>query len=639
MKKKRILFVQLPLISHSHDYTQGNIEYASAAIAGHIINHVTAKIEILAMPSVLTQFCSDRVIVKYILNVKPDIVAFTCFLWNVERSLSIARAVKEMDGSIQIIIGGSEINTGSMALAEQREYVDYFVTGEGEWFFNKMLSGDDLVGHTSLIGGNKVVTQPADQLIPVGTIVEPFINRRLNPMPDGSAFFELTRGCPYRCSYCLYSKNVTVMRELPFDYLIDALTNDYSKMVLSELYILSPALNTSRRFVAKLEQLSKINHGIRLHSEMRAGGIDERTAQLLYKAGFRSMEVGLQTMNRSSLDKVGRHSRPDRELIGMKHLKNAGIDIKIGLMPGLPGDTRDSFLTMADMMMQSGFQENIELYPLMILPGTLIRDQADRGSINYLKKPPYYYNYGWGMSFDDLRDITKCLEDATGYSHIVRKLPDFTGSEKGLYCRGLFCTSIDLVKYGHLIRNCIETSVFDFFIAVTDEISLYRGLAALIEHSDDHQLFNIIMYTNELVNEKKIIDAVQNGTGDNFMQRINIFHEWKDGLTMRVYQVFDDHKMYDAAKGTYSFITPVFKVNDDNYHHLSMIHDYEDNILVARGLYGRIKNELKKFADSIESVAFEESSEEEAFYHMIGYDCIKLPYEFKILHFHKTVKL
>ncbi len=637
--KKKILFVQLPLVSHSHDYIQGNIEYASAAIAGYIIKHVSANIEIHAMPSVLTQFCADRVIVKYILNVKPDILAFTCFLWNIERSLSIARTVKEMGGSMQVIIGGSEINPGSMALAEQRSYVDYFVIGEGEWFFNKLLSGDDLDGHFPLICGNKVVTQPADELIPVEKIVEPFSNGRLNPMADGSAFFELTRGCPYRCSYCLYSKNVNVIRELPFKILTDALTNDYSKKILSELYILSPALNATRQFDMKLELLAKIGHGIRLHSEMRAGGVDEKTAQLLYKAGFRSMEVGLQTMNLSSLNDVGRNSRPDRELEGMKHLKNAGIDIKIGLMPGLPGDTRDSFLTMVDMLMQSGFQENIELYPLMILPGTLIRDQADRGGINYLKKPPYYCNYGWGMSFDDLRDITKCLEIATGFSHIVRKLPDFTGSEKGLYCRGLFCTSTDLVKYGHLIKDYIETSVFDFFIGVADEKSLYRGLASLIEHSDDHQLFNIIMYTNTLVNEKKIIDAIQNGTGDNFMRRINIFHDWKDGSTIRVYQVIDDYNMYGAAKGTYSFIIPVFKVNFDNHNHLSKIHDYEDNVLVARGLYGRIKKELKKFADSIESIAFEESSEEEAFYQMIGFDYIKMPYAFKLQQFHPIGRL
>ena len=244
-----------------------------------------------------------------------------------------------------------------------------------------------------------------------------------------------------------------------------------------------------------------------------------------------------------------------------------------------------------------------------------------------------------GMSFDDLRDITKCLEIATGFSHIVRRLPDFNGSEKGLYCRGLFCTSIDLVKYGHLIKDYIETNVFDFFIGVDDEKCLYRGLTALIEHSEDHQLFNIIMYTNTLVSEKKIIEAIKNGTGDNFMRRINIFHEWKDGLTIRVYQVIDDYKMYGSAKGTYSFIIPVFRVNHDNYDHLSKINDYEDNVLVARGLYGRIKKELKKFADSIESVAFEESSEEEAFYKMIGYDYIKMPYALKLQQFHPIAKL
>ncbi|MBP7734829.1 MAG: radical SAM protein [Spirochaetes bacterium] len=639
MKKKRILFVQLPLTSHSHDYNQGNIEYASASIAGYIIRHVTAHVDIQMVPSVITQFCANRIIVKYILNVKPDILAFTCFLWNVERSLSIARAVKEMDGSIQIIFGGSEINPGSIAMTVPREYVDYFVTGEGEWFFHKLLCDDDLNRHTSLINGNRVATQPADELVPVEKIVEPFSNRRLNPMADGSAFFELTRGCPYRCSYCLYSKNVNLIRELPFDALIGALTNDYTKKILSELYILSPALNTTRQFETKLELLETIGHGIRLHSEMRAGGVDKKMAQLLYKAGFRSMEVGLQTMNLSSLNEVGRNSSPACELEGMKHLKNAGIDIKIGLMPGLPGDTRDSFLAMADMLIKIGFKENIELYPLMILPGTLIRDNADRSGINYLKKPPYYYNYGWGMSFDDLRDITKSLEDATGFSHIVRKLPDFTGSEKGLYCRGISCTSDDLLKYVNRIMECIETNVFDFFIQVNDETGLYQGVSELMELSPDNQLYNIIVYENSLLDETKVVDAVQNCANDTFMERINIFHEWKDGSTLRVYQIIDEYEKYCAAKSIYSFITPIFKIHDDNYNALSLIHDYEDNVLVARGLFKRVKNQLKKFADSIESIAFEDYSEEEAFYKMIGYDYIKMPYTFKVLHFHDDAKL
>jgi radical SAM superfamily enzyme YgiQ (UPF0313 family) len=630
-KGKRLLFVQLPLINHSYDYIQGNIEYASASIAGYIINHITSNIEIHNLPSILTQFGSNSMIVKYITRTNPDVVAFTCFLWNIERNLSIAQCIKQQNSSIQIIFGGSEIYPGSFSLAEQRDYVDYFAIGEGEWFFSKYLSVNGLHQYKTFVNGNHVYIQPADELIPAEMIFEPLSGKRLNPMPDGSAFFELTRGCPYKCSYCLYSKNFNIIRELPFDILLKLLNDKNTARNLTELYILSPAINNTKKFTQKIEQLSMVNPGIRLHSEMRAGGIDDNMARSLYRAGFRSMEVGLQTTNMDSLTRVGRNSRPQQEIEGMLHLQNAGIDVKIGLMPGLPGDTRDSFIAMTDMLIHEGFTENIELYPLMMLPGTMIRDQADACGVNYLKKPPYYYNYGWGTSFDDLRYITRHVEDATGLSHIVRKLPDFNMHEEGLYCRGVRITSDDLLKWQPAYTDCIETSVFDYHIQVQHEQALYQGLSELIRHIPDHQLYNIVLYIDAILNETIIQEAIQAIPDDNFIRRINIFHEWKDGCRIRYYQVINEYEEYCRAKELYSFITPIFHVKQENYHNLDLINDYGDNILIAGGVYRAVKKYCKKFIDASESIAFENASEQEEFYRMAGCDYIQLPYSFKII--------
>ncbi len=630
-QSKRILFIQLPLINHGYDYIQGNIQYASAAIAGYILKNITRNIEIQNLPSVLTQFGSDSIIIKYVVNYKPDIVAFTCFLWNIERSISIAQSIKEQNSSIQIIFGGSEIYPGSISLTEQRDCVDYFAIGEGEWFFNQLLSHGNLKRCETIINGNHVYIQPAEELIPAEMIFEPLSGKRLNPMPDGSAFFEMTRGCPYRCSYCFYSKNFNIIREISFEILLTILNDKHYSRNLTELYILSPALNNMKQFSNRIEQLSRINHGIKLHSEMRADGIDEKVAQSLYRAGFRSMEVGLQTTNIDSLDRVGRNSKPESEIEGMRQLKNAGIDIKIGLLPGLPGDTKESFLAMTDMLVQSGFKDNIELYPLMILPGTLIRDHANTGGINYLKKPPYYYNYGWGISFDDLRDITQHVEDTTGFSHIVRKLPDFNILKDGLFCRGLCIKSDDLLKWHSENIDCIETNVFDFFILGHRDQELYQGLSELIQFLPDHHLFNIIIYSNSILEERTILDLINAMDDDNLIRRINIFHDWKDGCRIRFYQVLDEYDRYCQAKEEYSFIVPIFHVKQENYNDLNLIDDYEDNILIARGAYTTVKKYCTKFTDSIESVAFEDASEQEEFYKMIGYDYIQLPYTFKVM--------
>lgn len=629
---KRIIFIQLPLINHSYDYIQGNIEYASAAIAGYINKNVSSEHVAYPLPEVLAQFGSDSMIVAYILASSPDIVAFTCFLWNIERNLNIAQLIKSNNNSIRIIFGGSEINTGSVALLEKRECVDYFVIGEGEWFFNRLLREEELGEYQLIFGGNRVIVQPNDELIPARMIYEPFTGKRIMPMLDGSMFFELTRGCPYRCAYCLYSKNYTCIRELSFETLVRALTDGEVSRNLKELYILSPALNTTRDFKKKLERLADLKHGIRLHSEMRAGGIDAHKARRIYRAGFRSMEVGLQTMNIESLQAAGRSSKPERELRGVRCLLDAGIEIKIGLMPGLPGDDRDFFIRMVDTLVHKGFQENIELYPLMILPGTAIRDRADRDAISYSRKPPYYYHDGWGMSFDDIRYITAYAEEATGMSHIVRKIPDFTFNDEGLYCRGIRFNGNYEEKWNFETHaHYVETNVFSFYITDAGERSISRGLPRLINGMPDHMLFNIIFYSNEYMDEPSLVSIMQEHDRDTFFRRVHIFHEWQDGCTLRFYQVFERYEQYRRAKESYSVIIPIFHIRKINCEFLSCINDYEDYILVEKGIYGMVMKEMKKFADSAHTVAFEDEREQEEFYSMIEYDYIRLPFRFRVI--------
>ena len=630
--KKSIIFIQLPLINHSYDYVQGNIEYASGSIAGYITENISRDYIIYTLPAVLAHFGSDSVIAKYVSSIRPDIVAFTCFLWNIERNMHLAQMIKSNDTHIQILFGGSEINAGSIVFFEKREYVDYFVIGEGEWFFNYLLRGYDLSDYLRTIAGNRVVVQPENELVPPHQIFEPFTGRRLTPMLDGSMFFELTRGCPYKCAYCQYSKNYSTIRELPFEKLIAALTSGGGTGSLKELYILSPALNMTKDFTKKLEYLAGLKHGVRLHSEMRADGIDADRARLIYNAGFRSMEVGLQTLNIDSLRTAGRKSNPEKELQGMRCLMQAGIDIKIGLMPGLPGDDRVSFIRMVDTLIGMGFQENIELYPLMILPGTALRDRADRDAINYSRKPPYYYHEGWGMTFDDIRYITGYVEAATGLSHIVRKIPDFTDHDNGLYCRGIRFNGDDEAKWDiQAYLQCIETNVFSFYITGAGARTISRCLPRLLKGLPENVLFNIIFYTNDHLDENTLLSLMENLDGDTLYRRIHIFHEWNDGCSVRFYQVYDQYQNYHEAKASYTVVTPVFHLRADNHKDLSFINDYEDHILIEKGSYGAVKKNMKKFADSVHTVGFEDESEQEEFYSLTGYDYIQLPFRFRVI--------
>ncbi len=125
-------------------------------------------------------------------------------------------------------------------------------------------------------------------------------------------------------------------------------------MQFKEIYILSPTFDRSSDFTDKLKQLKQLKHNVKLHTEIRTDRIDKKTAKLMYDAGFRSLEVGLQSLNSRALGMINRESNTEKELEGMRHLKDAGIELQIGIIPGLPGDSVDNFLKTVDTLVSSG---------------------------------------------------------------------------------------------------------------------------------------------------------------------------------------------------------------------------------------------------------------------------------------------
>jgi len=626
----KILFIQLPLVDHSMSYIQGNIEYGPASLSGFISSRFSSQIRVDVLPFVISGFCSDRIIVQYVLNCDYDLVCFSSYLWNIERNLKISKMIKNKSTGIKIFFGGPEIIHGSHAFSKKREAVDLFFAGEGEWFFSRYLQGDDMELYSVNLNDNKLVVQPSDQLVAPDEIYEPLTGRRLNSMIDGSVFLELTRGCPYRCSYCYYSKNCNTVRELPFDYLVEAITKGSE---LSEIYILSPTFNKTSGFREKLKILKKVNSDISLHTEMRADGIDNKTARLMYEAGFRSIEVGLQSLNKNALESVGRRGDVEKELQGMLAMKKAGIDLKIGIIPGLPGDDPESFLKTVDRLISLGFSENIELYPLMVLPGTGIRDRAVREKIQFQDKPPYFYTGGWGISFDDIINTEFYIENKTGYSQSVDYLPDFNQKEGGIFCRGVSFNGNEAGLWNpSLYYSCIETSVFTFFVKVTEPSAASAGLEAMITQYTGSELINLILFTDLILDEKKTVELLETTESDNFYRRLNIFSNWREGCIFRIFQVIENTQIFLRCESDYLFFEPVLLLNRKNAFLLDENSGDPFRLLVQEGEYSYLKQILVNiYLDDPEMISFENEQEQKQFFTDTGTEHVDYPFSFRVI--------
>ena len=623
-----ILLIQLPLLDHSLSYIHGNIEYAPAAIKGYIDKRFDHNVHLL--PSFLANFASDSYILKYLEVFKPDIVGFTSYLWNIERNLYLASLIKKANKNITIVLSGPEIEYGSMAFFENQAGVNYFVSGEGEWFFNLYLSGNNFESYMQTIHDNILITQPLDDLIPVQDIVEPYTSRLLNTGLDGTVYLEFTRGCPFRCSYCFYSKRAIRTRDLPFDILIKAFSISDS---LKEIYILSPTFNASPDFTERLKTLTQSNPGINLHTEMRAEGITDETAQLLYDAGFRSLEVGLQTLNEKALTCIGRKSDPGLELKGMAALKKAGINLKIGIIPGLPDDDPDNFIATVDTLVALGFKDEIELYPLMVLPGTAIRDYSEERNFKFQTKAPYYFISSENFSHKEMRYISTYVENKTGYYRKIDQLPHFTYHENGLLSKGIILDGDILDNWNcEHYREKIETNTFNFNIKIDKIESIYEGLPFLMSSIPKSELFNLVFYNNTLISEQNITNIMNQYEEDSFFRRLHIFDSWAEGLRLRFYQMFSDFSIYEMADVSYLFIEPILKINEENLNYLhKKTGNDEINLFVPEGMYEKCSSFLiQNFNESAERIAFESEPEQLLFYESISYQYSAFPYSFKM---------
>lgn len=629
----KILFVQLPLTDHGYNYIGGNIPYAAASLTAFINNNFSPEFKAEYLPYNISNFASNKVIIDYIIKCSFDTICFCTYLWNVERNMDIAAKINEINPQLTTIFGGPEICTNSFILSEHRTFVDIFISGEGEWFYPKYFSNQDISQYLEIVYGNKIFIQPATELVSSEDLIEPYSNNYLNKMPDKSIFIELTRGCPYKCSYCFYSKNANKIRQNDFDILLNVIRNE--KALLNEIYILSPTFNKIPHFEEKLDLLIEQNHNISLHTEIKADGITPELAEKIKKAGFRSLEIGIQTLTKQALKNVNRLTNTDAELEGLINLRNAGIELKIGIIPGLPGDTPANFVKTIEVLIENGFEDEIEFYPLMMLPGTGIRDEKDKFEISFQQKPPYFFLESKDFSFGDILNIKEYLEDKTGLYSAVNSIPDFINNPDSPLCRGLKIHIEDLIKISDdELLEFVNTSVFSFIIDTGQYFHSSKIVTFIKRVFSRPELFNIIFNTNTIIKENEIADTLSKYQPDDFFKRLHVYDDSGSGNKIKFYQLFTNSTNFMIADQQYYIIEPILKVTLENMNSFLQLISNQDerfSILITDDCYYEMADTISEtYSDYFDKITFESETCYKDFIVRSGTEYYDYPVNFSI---------
>jgi radical SAM superfamily enzyme YgiQ (UPF0313 family) len=371
-----LMLIQLPIPRLNYGRRTGNIPLAAACLKRAANDIAGVRIEVL--PESVASFIGDAALLDLVAAREPEIVGFTAFSWNIERILFLSQHLKNAFGP-KIVIGGPEVTRDNSLL--QSDSIDFLVYGDGETVFRRLLQD-------KAFWARKAAAEASADLF--RNSPSPYLSGGLEPQIENIMLLETQRGCPYQCAFCYYNKSHKGLVFAELDLVLEAVQWARDQGI-GELFLLDPSLNVRPDLLDLLKGIHRMNSDqqLSIFSEIRAEGIDTELAGLFSAAGFKGFEIGLQTTHPPALKAMRRSTDIDRFLHGTRMLRANGISVAVDLIMGLPEDTPESFRGSVDFVVDNGLGEDVQLFPLTVLPGTEFRRRHRELGLVFDRHPPY----------------------------------------------------------------------------------------------------------------------------------------------------------------------------------------------------------------------------------------------------------
>ncbi|MER2047186.1 MAG: B12-binding domain-containing radical SAM protein [Solibacillus sp.] len=359
-------------------------------------------------------------IVSDLFQKKPDVVGFSCYIWNINETIAVIRMLKTVLPNVKIVLGGPEVSYDVHEWIRKHEEIDFIIMGEGEVSFKEMLryfNGEipleKVPGICYLEEGKlKIHAQPPK--IDLREIATPFrFEEDLPHLGKRIQYIETSRGCPFSCQFCLSSIEVGVRyfnrEKIKED--IRYLMNNGAKTIK----FVDRTFNISRSYAMEMFQFLIDEHqpGVVFQFEITADIMRPEVIQFLNDnapKGLFRFEIGVQSTNDLTNDLVKRRQNFEKLTRTVTMVKEGGkIDQHLDLIAGLPEEDYASFRkTFNDVFAMR--PEELQLGFLKLLRGTGLRLEAEKYGYTYVDISPYEIFSNNVLTFDDIVRI-KHAED------------------------------------------------------------------------------------------------------------------------------------------------------------------------------------------------------------------------------------
>lgn len=351
---------------------------------------------------------------------KPDVIGFSCYIWNIEETMKVISMLKKIKPEICIILGGPEVTYDVAEWLDKIPGADFIVIGEGEATFKALLTELNGEKNFTKIDGiayrhnGKPVFQPQSGKLDLKTIPTPYrFEEDREALSKRVAYIETSRGCPFSCQFCLSSIEVGVRyfdREKIKDDIRYLMDNG-----AKTIKFVDRTFNISRSYAMEMFQFLIDEHrpGTVFQFEITADIMRPEVIQFLNEqapSGLFRFEIGVQSTNEYTNELVHRKQNFEKLTRTVNMVKEGKkIDQHLDLIAGLPEEDYHSFQKTFDDVFALR-PEELQLGFLKMLRGTGLRLRADEHDYIYMDHAPYEILGNNVLSFDDIIRI-KQVED------------------------------------------------------------------------------------------------------------------------------------------------------------------------------------------------------------------------------------
>lgn len=369
------------------------------------LRYLYANLEELQSRTQILEFTiarDPRDIAENLLRHKPKIIGIGVYIWNAQESLELVSLLKRISPETLVVLGGPEVSHESET-NPLCQTADFVIKGEADFLFRdfcRSYLNDGVLPEQKIIAG----------ILPdIKTIKSPYEFYSDEDIKNRVLYVEVSRGCPYRCEYCLSSLDKSV-RNFDVPHFLEEMQKLMERGARQFKFI-DRTFNLSPTTCTQILEffLERIHLGLFLHFEMVPDRLPIEIRELIKKfpAGSLQFEIGIQTWNTDVARLVSRRNDLEKVKDNFRFLASeTGVHTHADLIAGLPGEDIHSFAKGFDILAELRPDE-IQVGILKRLKGAPISRHDKEWEMVYSAHPPFQILRTKSMDFATLQTMNR----------------------------------------------------------------------------------------------------------------------------------------------------------------------------------------------------------------------------------------